>query len=349
MKNRIQGVLGLVSCLLLLSPTLGMAKGAKPASVPANKVKKAKKVKKMMMWELKGKTATIYFFGSLHVANKSFYPLPSAVETAFRRSQCLVVEADIASQSQSQIQRYTMKYGTYIGTNLSLEKDLSKKGMAKLKAYLKKQGIPLGGMRFMRPWLLGMTITVLGLQKAGFSQQYGLDMYFLRKARRRIAAGQNMKVMELESVLFQLKLFSSFTKKMQEAFLLSSLIQSSQLKKYFKALDIAWKTGDLKGFEKWMSQFSKSPDSKIVNDKMFRKRNIGMTNKIIQYLKTKKTYFVVVGTGHLVGKDSVIDMLQKKGYSPKQCSTDHFKSTKKKAKAVPASKPAPRKAAPSKK
>ena len=43
-----------------------------------------------------------------------------------------------------------------------------------------------------------------------------------------------------------------------------------------------------------------------------------MASKIEGYLKTKETYFVVVGAGHLVGSKGIIQMLKEKGYSVEQ-------------------------------
>jgi len=43
-----------------------------------------------------------------------------------------------------------------------------------------------------------------------------------------------------------------------------------------------------------------------------------MVSKIEEFLRTKETYFVVVGAGHLVGKKGIIEMLRGKGYPVEQ-------------------------------
>ncbi|RJQ38322.1 MAG: hypothetical protein C4550_06760 [Nitrospiraceae bacterium] len=43
-----------------------------------------------------------------------------------------------------------------------------------------------------------------------------------------------------------------------------------------------------------------------------------MTLKIEEFLKTKETYFVVVGAGHLVGNKGIIELLKRKGYPVEQ-------------------------------
>ncbi|MES2603675.1 MAG: TraB/GumN family protein, partial [Pseudomonadota bacterium] len=50
--------------------------------------------------------------------------------------------------------------------------------------------------------------------------------------------------------------------------------------------------------------------------RMFDDRNAGMASKIDQFIKTGSgDYFVVVGAGHLLGKQSVVSLLQQKGYT----------------------------------
>jgi hypothetical protein len=43
-----------------------------------------------------------------------------------------------------------------------------------------------------------------------------------------------------------------------------------------------------------------------------------MASKIEDFLKTKETYFVIVGAGHLVGEKGMVEILKKKGYQVDQ-------------------------------
>jgi hypothetical protein len=47
-------------------------------------------------------------------------------------------------------------------------------------------------------------------------------------------------------------------------------------------------------------------------------RNIAMTGKIEDLLKTGKSYFVVVGAGHLVSEEGIVQQLAERGYSVEQ-------------------------------
>lgn len=53
---------------------------------------------KILLWQVKSKDNTVYLYGTIHVGKPSFYPLPDAVENAFRQSARLAVEADITDR-----------------------------------------------------------------------------------------------------------------------------------------------------------------------------------------------------------------------------------------------------------
>jgi uncharacterized protein YbaP (TraB family) len=47
-------------------------------------------------------------------------------------------------------------------------------------------------------------------------------------------------------------------------------------------------------------------------------RNKDWVPKIQQFMRSNENYLVIVGTGHLVGKESVVDLLRAKGYQVEQ-------------------------------
>jgi uncharacterized protein YbaP (TraB family) len=53
-------------------------------------------------------------------------------------------------------------------------------------------------------------------------------------------------------------------------------------------------------------------------NKLFVRRNRNWVPEIIKLMNQQGDALVIVGAGHLVGKDSVIDLLTKKGYKVTQ-------------------------------
>jgi uncharacterized protein YbaP (TraB family) len=81
----------------------------------------------------------------------------------------------------------------------------------------------------------------------------------------------------------------------------------------------AWKTGDVKNMESIATKpLAEDKNLSSLYEKLIYERNRNMVLRIEEFLKTKETYFVVVGAGHLVGKKGIIEMLKGKGYHVEQ-------------------------------
>jgi len=81
----------------------------------------------------------------------------------------------------------------------------------------------------------------------------------------------------------------------------------------------AWKSGDAKRMESIIREGSFGDDQFYpIYDKLIIQRNKSMTSKIESFLKTRGTYFVIVGAAHLLGEKGVIQLLKKKGYTVEQ-------------------------------
>ena len=52
-----------------------------------------------------------------------------------------------------------------------------------------------------------------------------------------------------------------------------------------------------------------------LNQRIYNERNLKMAAKVEEFLKANKKIFVVVGVGHLILEDNVLEILSKKGYS----------------------------------
>ncbi len=55
-----------------------------------------------------------------------------------------------------------------------------------------------------------------------------------------------------------------------------------------------------------------------IYEKLIDERNRNMVSKMEDFLRTKETYFVIIGAGHLVGNQGVIEKLREKGYAVEQ-------------------------------
>lgn len=249
--------------------------------------------------------------GSIHLLKKDVYPLSKTIETAFERSDLLVVEANINDISKLDITKL-MEKAFYSGDD-TLEKHVSGETFDFIKKEVERVGLPLEFVYNQRPWFLGLTLESLELVKAGFNPDYGIDKYFLSKADGK------MKILELESLDYQVNLLSGLSDDEQELFLLYTLKDLNTLGQEVDKLVDAWKTGAVGTMESTITKsFTEDRRFYRIYEKLINERNRNMALKIESFLKTKGAYFVVVGAAHLIGDRGIVQLLKEKGYTVEQ-------------------------------
>jgi uncharacterized protein YbaP (TraB family) len=155
-----------------------------------------------------------------------------------------------------------------------------------------------------------LNLQIAEYEKLGYSLPIGIGTYFQNKAYG------NKKTVGLESVEPQLKIMNDLSDKELEKQYLIDVKNMEEVGANTNKLYEAYKAGDEKALvELVIKPAKKYPESykKIIVD-----RNIAMADKIDGYLKSDDTYFVVAGVAHYVGDDSVVKLLEKKGYTVKR-------------------------------
>lgn len=265
---------------------------------------------KNFMWKVESKTATVYLLGSVHYMKKDAYPLNTAIEDAFSRSNVLVVEADVNNPEKLYFSKF-IDSAFYPGQDM-LSNHVSRSTYELVTGKFGKYGLPAEILLKEKPWFVALTFTALELLKAGFEPGYGIDMHFLSKADKK-------KIVELESLDQQIDLMSNFSDQEQEAFLVHTIKELDTLGRESDRLVQAWKAGDEKGLESIIGKESDDDRGMAsIYKKLLYARNLSMASKVEDFLHSKDTFFVVVGAGHLVGKRGIIELLRAKGYEAKQ-------------------------------
>ena len=267
--------------------------------------------RKSFLWKIQSKTNTVYVLGSIHFFKREIYPLNQKIESAFGQSEILVVEANVDDIRNVDVQKLMER--AFYPENDTLEKHVSPEIYELVKKETSGLGIPVELINKQRPWFLAMTLEALESLKLGFDPNYGIDKYFLSKAEGK------KRILELESIDYQLNLLSSFSDKDQELLLLYTLRDLKLLEQELEQLSKAWTSGDTKSMESILTR-SVSEDNRFASilEKIVYERNRKMASKIEDLLRTNETYFVIVGAGHLVGDRGIIENLKRKGYLVEQ-------------------------------
>jgi uncharacterized protein len=251
-----------------------------------------------------------YLLGSLHVLTPDYYPLPARIEQAFTSSTVLIQEADLDEVTNpAVVMGLVGKAMLPNGQTLSqaIPAELHAKVMARADAL----GLPRAAVERMKPWLVALSLTQPALQAAGFRAEHGVDKHFFDRAK-----GRGMHRRALETVAFQFERLDQLTAAQQEALLRSTLDDLDTQLANVKTIADAWARGDVSGVESLLLKSMK--DSPDLYKRMLVDRNASWVAPVEACLKEQTSCFVVVGAAHLVGPDSLVAMLQKKGYKAEQ-------------------------------
>jgi uncharacterized protein YbaP (TraB family) len=252
---------------------------------------------------------TCHLLGSIHLANKAIYPLAPEIEAAYKAAEVVALEARI--DKAASLMGMVMQHAMYLPPD-ALDKHISKRTLQLLRNRIKTSGLPAGVIMGMKPWVIAMTLSALELKKLGFDPQHGIDMHFLSRAK-----ADNKGLAELEGAEFQIKLFSGFSDKEQEAYLLYTLARSKLMSKQFAQLVKLWKRGDGPGLHRAMTaSLRRQRKFKKIFKVLITDRNRTMTETMVKLMGGAKPrpHLFVVGAGHLTGPRGIVRLLKKQGY-----------------------------------
>lgn len=264
------------------------------------------------LWKVSSEAGSGYLLGSIHFGDESLYPLDPVITKAYQEADTLVVEANLLDADADTLSTLFSK-GIY-PANDSLKAHVKPTTWQALQTAAQRYGAPITLLQQQKPWLAALTLSTLKLQRAGYSEKWGIDLHFLQQA-----AEEEKAIVELESLAWQLDLFEQFSVEEQEGFLAMTLQDLEKETDSLQALINAWKRGDAATIDRLMNaSFTADPTLKRVQKALLTDRNIAMTAKIKALIQRGKTPFVVVGAGHMVGDQGIVQLLQNSGYEVEQ-------------------------------
>ncbi len=251
-----------------------------------------------------------YLFGTIHVGAKSFYPLAPAVSKALDDANQLVLELD--TRANEAFQLAMARHAAY-PAGQSIAQHVSPETLARLTKALHACGIPLSSVAHLKPWLLANYLMGLELERSGFERTHGNEFFLLANAQTRGTA-----VAELESADYQLSLFDTLSPVDSERYLnegLGQLADGTSLRRAKATID-AWRSGDVAALDAVIADATDGGTvmSEFTRRMLLGKRNPQMAARIETLMQSGKTSFVGVGLLHLLGTDSLPQLLAQRGY-----------------------------------
>ena len=266
---------------------------------------------KHFLWSVRAPDAPpTYLMGSLHVLTPDYYPLHASIEQAFSQSKVLIEEVDMDEMTNPATVMPLLAKAVFTDGR-TLEQVLSPDLYKTVMARAEKIGLPAIAVQRMKPWMAAVSLTAPAFKAAGFATELGVDKYFFDKAK---ASGMERRA--LETVAYQFDRLDQMPPPLQEAMLRSVIADLDTQLGNVKTIADAWARGDTTGIEKdLLGAFRESPQ---LYDRLLAERNRNWVEPVEACIKQRTPCFVVVGAAHLIGPDSLVGLLKKRGYQVEQ-------------------------------
>ena len=258
------------------------------------------------VWVVSSSKATVYLAGSFHMLRASDYPLPAEFFTAYQDSRKIIFEVPPGEMESPEYMGEFLSAAIY-NDGTTLKEHITSAAYAKAESFCKERNYPMEEYQFLKPTFFVMTLTVLEMDKIGADSKKGIDYFFKDKAMQ-----DGKATGSLETVDQQISIITSVDASVGSDQVLEAIEELKQIEVKLGEHLAAWRKGDEAKMEelyiKGLKRYPKLYQTLIVD------RNNKWVKDIEGYLNGSGNTMVVVGAAHLVGDNSVVDLLRKRGY-----------------------------------
>jgi uncharacterized protein len=259
-------------------------------------------------WRVAGRDGgELWLLGSMHLLRDQDYPLPKSIDALYERADVVVLELDL-DDIDPVSQQATLLGAAVLPSGRELRDvvDADLYGLAEQEA--RELGLDLALLARFEPWLVAITLLDLGMNRIGYRADRGLEQYFVGQAR-----SDGKEIIGLETLEMQLGIFDRLPESQQHALLAQTLRELEHADVAMQELTAAWKAGRLEALgEQLLADFADFPG---LYEALVLERNRQWVKQIEGFLAERRTYLVVVGALHLVGDDSVVELLAARGHA----------------------------------
>jgi uncharacterized protein YbaP (TraB family) len=273
---------------------------------------------KCCVWRVTNAKAPFYLVGSIHVLGKNDYPLATPYEIALKDSRRFLFEFDPTRHIE--FERKFEAAGKY-----PPGQDIRSKIDPGLLAWLRQNILMVNpdqrrGRREQaegfdsqlgyKPWWIAQHLVGPATYSKS-SPSHGLDNYFVDRA-----AKEKKEIGGLESVDEHVAVMGGLSDRDSEFILRDALDQPGNAEKEFSRMHKAWRKGDTDGL--WAGDSRLRTRAPWIAARFVDNRNTKWIPRIEAELKSGTPTAIVAGALHFAGPNSVIKLLEKRGYKIEQ-------------------------------
>jgi len=245
----------------------------------------------------------IWLFGSVHVLSDGLEWRTPLFEDVLAEADEVYFEADVSSVQSPDAAWGVLKSGAS-DLGKKLDDYLTAEQFEKLTAAAQKLGVPISYLMNFKPWMVAIVLQGKGIAKEGLTSE-GVDMTLMGEVDPERQA-------YLETIDFQLSLFSGLSIEEQVSMLMETLADMDKPSSQLNDIIASWVKGD--GENDAMLEEMGRMDAAF-SARLFSLRNHAWVEKLLPIMKAKdETALVVVGAGHMAGKDGLPELFRQAGY-----------------------------------
>lgn len=254
------------------------------------------------LWRVQGHGIDGWLFGTIHVLPRGVGWRTGKIEQAMSAADQLVLEsAEI--QDQARTRALFEKMGR--SPNLpSLETRVPLDERDELQRITDEGGTSTQLLSGYESWAAAMLLSAAAQQSLHLSASDGVEPVL-------IAAFQDVgkPIGGLETVARQFGAFDTLSEASQRELLAQTVAEAQGMKALYERILHAWLKGDMAAISR-EDQLGEQPDP-AVEQAVLVARNHDWSAAVA---KLKGRPFIAVGTGHLTGRDNLIQLLEARGY-----------------------------------
>lgn len=278
----------------------------------------AQRFPKCCVWRVTNTKAPFYLVGSIHALSKSDYPLSAPYEIALRNSTRFLFEFDPSKHLEFERKfEAAGKYPPGQDIRSKIDPDLLawlRQNITTVKPDIRRarreRGRNVDTEFCYKPWWIAQHL-VGPVTYSKTSLSHGLDNYFVDHAVR-----EKKEIAGLESVDEHVAVMGGLSDHESEFILRDALDEPRNAEKEFSRMHKAWRKGDTDAL--WAGDSHLRTQAPLVAARFVDNRNIKWIPRIEAELKTGKPTAIVAGALHFSGPNSVIKLLEKRGYKIEQ-------------------------------
>ena len=153
----------------------------------------------------------------------------------------------------------------------------------------------------------------------------GIDLHFIKRAKK-----DGKQLVELESLEFQARMLGGLSDEDGDAMLSQTLhsLSNGDAVRDTALMVQAWKAGDAEALATILEETAnKDAGSRKIMKLLLDDRNPAMADQIVALMSAEKKVMIVVGAGHITGKNSITDLLRQRGLQVRQMKPEIAAST----------------------